>query len=313
MAERCHRCVLEQVCWMRVRQKIFNLLPGYREDHTGPPPPYRPTFSPPQNPSTVIQAAFRQQMGVGGPPGPHIAANGANIQPPPISLPQYPSTVPFLAPFPQYWQMGLGGPPGPHMPALGTNIQHLNQYMPWYHEQFLQSTIPQTQSMVSGTSGGNYGSQTAYSSSSYNADSMDTGMANLSLNDFRPQIPAHPSPPTSFSSDPQIGPKPTDQMGSNPSTSAVRQGSHSNPSPARHMNERDMVDSHSPPTKDAPHGINPNRPPPPASTSPSDFPPSSSSGPSFNAYYGQDSLNGNSFVDPTGKHSGIFYSMICLS
>ena len=306
MAERCHLCVLEQVCWMRVRQKIFNLLPGYREeDYTGHPPLHRPPFSPPENPSTAFQAAFLQQMGVGGPPGPHIPANGANIQRPPFSPPQYPSTVPFQAPFPQ--QMGFGGPPDPHMSAHGTNIQHLNQQMRWYYEQCLQSTIPQTQS---GNGGGNYGPQTAYSSTSCNADSMNTGMANLSLNDFRPQVPAHPSPPTSFSSDLQIDPKPTNQTGSNPATSAVQQGSLSNPSPAPHMKERDMIDSHSPPTKNPPHDINPNRPPPPASTSPSDFPSSSSSGPSFN---GQDSLNGNSFVDPAGKPSGMLYSMIYLS
>ena len=197
--------------------------------------------------------------------------------------------------------MGVGGPPGSHISANNANIQYMNQYLHWCQEQWLLSMISQTQSMVAGNSGGNYGPQIAYSSSR-NADSVNTGMANLAVNDFRPQVPA--SPPTSFSSEPQIG--------LNPSTSAVQQGSHSNPSPALHMNDQDMVDSHSPPITN-PHGINPNRPLPPTSTSPSDFPPSSSSGPSFHAYYGQDSSNGNSFVDPTGERSGMLYSMICLS
>ena len=53
--KRCHRCLLDlQVCrylWMRRKHSTF--LAGYREeDHTGPPPPQRPRFSPPQLPST---------------------------------------------------------------------------------------------------------------------------------------------------------------------------------------------------------------------------------------------------------------------
>ena len=265
-------------------------------------------------------------MAGGGHPGPHISANSANIQRPPFGSPQNPLTGPFQAAFPR--QMGDGGPPNPYMWANGANIQQLNPHTTrwlWEQQQWMAS---QTQA---GNSGGNY-PQTAYpsslamsSESSRNAggsDPIDTRMANLSVNDSRHQVPTHISPPTSFSSDPQIG---LNQMGSNPSTSslslhnnAAQQGSHSNSSSpvarALHLNERDTANSHSPPTTNPPHGIDPDRPPPSASSPPSNFPPSSSSGPGFNAYYGQDSFNGKSFVDPRGKRSGsMLHSIICLS
>ena len=244
--------------------------------------------------------------------------------------------------------MGVGGLPGPHTSVNGANIQQLDQQMGRSFDEWLKFTLSQTQSMAAGNSGGNYDPQTAYSSSSHNAegiDPMNTGMANLSLNDFQPQVPPHLSPPASFSrakSDPQIGLKATDQMGSrNSSTSnlspynnIVRQASHSNPSLAPHLNESSF---HSLPTETPPYGNNLNSPPRPASTSPFNFPPSSSGGLDFNTYCGnltkqdhgvyhtnidsfnvhnntvKDSFNDNSLVDFTGKHSGMFYSMICLS
>ena len=222
--------------------------------------------------------------------------------------------------------MGVGGPPGPHMSMRDANIQQMDENMGQNVERLVKSTFSQAQSMVAGYSaaGGNYDrrrrGQAAYSSSSRNvegSDSVNTRMANLSLNDIQPQTPTHRSPPTS-SSDPQIGPKSTDQMGSsNPSTS--------NMSP---YNNNFLFR----PTETPPYGNNPNKHPPPGSTSPFNFPPSSSGGPNFNTHYGdvtqhdhsvhhtnidsfneynntlQDSFNDNSFVNITEKRSGKFYS-----
>ena len=261
-----------------------------------------------------------------------------------------PVQVPFAA-FPQ--QMGVGRPPGPHMSVSGANMQQMDEDMGRNFEKWLMSTISHAQSMAAGNSGRNYDPQAAYSSPSPNvegSDSMNTRMANLSVNDLPLQIPTRVSPPTSFSSDPQFGLKRTDQMSSsNPSTSnlspynkVVLQGSRSNPTPpvAPHMNERDTASFLSLPAETPPYGNNPNKPPPgppPASTSPFNFPPSSSGGPNFNIYYGdltkqdhgvhhtnidsfnehnntlQDSFNDNSFVGPPGKRSGMFCSMMCLS
>ena len=207
----------------------------------------------------------------------------------------------------------------------GANIQQLDENMGRNFEKWLKFTISQTQSMVAGNSGGTYDPQVAYSSSLHNvegSDSMNNRMANLSLNDFQHQTPTHRSLPT-FSSDPQIGLKSIDQMGSsNPSTSNL------NP-----YNDNFL----SVPTETPPYRNHSNRHPLPASTSPFNFPPSSSGGPNFNTYYGdltkhdhgvyhtnvdsfnehnntlQDSFNDNSFVDSTGKRSCIFYSLICLS
>ena len=255
-------------------ENTFNLLPGYREEnYAGHPPPHRPPFGPPQDSSTVLQTASHQQMVGGGPHGSYMLANGANIPRPPFGPPQNPSTGPFQAPSPQH-------------------------HMRWNSEQWLQHTTPQTQT---GNSGGNY-PQNAYSSSSRNAegnDPINTGMANLSVDDSRPRVPTQISPANSFSSDPHTG---LNQMGFNPSTSslsphwhnnAAQQGSHPNPSPASHANEQDMVGSLSPPTRNPPSEMNPSRPPPPASTSPFNFPPSSSSA--------------------RGKRSGILRSIICPS
>lgn len=259
-----------------------------------------------------------------------------------FKAPVGPVQVPFLAAFPP--QMGLAGP---SVSVNGTDIQQLDQHMGQDFEKWLKSTISQTKSMAAGISSGNYDPQAAYSSSSRNvdgSDSMNTGMANLSLNDFQPQIPTYPSPPTSFSSDRPIGLKLTDQMGSsNPSSNlspynnVVQQGSHFNPSLVPHMNEPDMANPFPLPTETRPYGNNPNRPPPPASTSPFNFPQPFSGGSIYNNYYEninkddhsvhrtnidsfnehnntvRDSFNDNSFVDSTGKLSGVFYSLTCLS
>lgn len=231
-------------------------------------------------------------------------------------------------------QMGVGCPPGPHMSVNGANIQQMDPFMGQSFEKWMESTMAQTKSMVAGMtrSGGNsgYDPRAAYPSSSRNAegsDSMNTEMANLSLNDLQSQTPTQP---TSLSSDRQIGLKRTDQMGSSntsmgPYNNAVQQGSHYNPS---RMNEPDILN---PETR--PYGNNPNRPPPPASTSPFNLPPLFSEGLISNIYYGnpnkadhsvhhmntnsfnqhdktiQDSFNDNSLFDSTGKHSGMFYSI----
>jgi len=155
-------------------------------------------------------------------------------------------------------------------------------------------------------------------------------MADLSLNDFDRQIPTHPSQPSGR----QTGRKLTDQMdSSNPFTSNLnpQQGSYYNSSQAPHMNMPAF------PTETPHFGNNLNRLPPPASTFPYNLPPSLSGGPNFNVHDGnlttgnhsvhhanidsfnednqtvRDSYNDNSFSDFTGKHSGMFYSMICLS
>lgn len=256
-----------------------------------------------------------------------------------------PGQVPFQATFPQMW---VGSPPGPHVSVNAANIQQMDQHSGQAFENWLKSTISQTKSMAAGISAGNY-PQAAYASSSHNvekSDSMNAGMANLSLNDLQPQVPTHSSPPTSLSSGRQIGLSLTDQMGSsNPSTSnlspynnAVQQGSHFNPSMAPRMNEPNTMLSPFPlPTETRPYGSNPNRPPPPASTSPFNPPPSFSGGPTWksNIYDGngnlkiddhsthrtnidsfnernntvRDSFNDNSLVDSTGKHYGMFYSI----
>ena len=253
---------------------------------------------------------------------------------------QFQAPVHTPSPF-QSQQMGFGGPPGSHMSVIDPNIQQMDQHMRLDFEKWLKSTIFQTQSMAAGISGGNYDPQAAYSSLSRNVegtDSMSTGMANLSLNDYQPRIPTHHSPPTSFSSDHQ---KPIDQMGTSipfssnlsPHNNAVQQGSHFNPSLAPRMNEPDMANRLSLPTETRPYGNNPNGPPPPASTSPFNFQPSFSVGPNYNLNIQdrssvhhvnkdsfnehnttvRDSFNDNSLVDTTGKHSGMFSSMICLS
>ena len=117
---------------------------------------------------------------------------------------------------------------------------------------------------------GNYVPQVANSSSSRNLDSMYTDMAHLSLNDSQHQIPTHLSP----TSDHQVGPNPTDQMGSSayPSTSYLRsphystvpQGSQINPTLAPRMNESrsDMVNRHglAVPTETRPYRNNSSRP-----------------------------------------------------
>jgi hypothetical protein len=60
-------------------------------------------------------------------------------------------------------------------------------------------------------------------------DSMNTGMANLSLNNPQPQIPTHLSPHTSFSSTKSDRLKLIDQMGSsNPSTSNLNLSPYNN-------------------------------------------------------------------------------------
>jgi hypothetical protein len=239
--------------------------------------------------------------------------------------------------------MGVLGPPGPHTSVQGANIQQMDPQLGQNFEKWMELTMSQTQSMVAGIRSGNPNPQAAHSSSSSRnvegSDSINTGMAKLSLTGLQPQIPTHLSPPTSFS-DTQIGLRLTDQMGSsNPSTSnltpysnAVLQGSHFNPSLAPNT---DMVNFPSVPT--APYGNNPNRFPPPASTSPTRSPPSSSGGPDFNTYDGnltkydhgvhhtnidyfnkhnntiQDSFNNSSVVDSTGKYSGMLYFIIFIS
>lgn len=86
--------------------------------------------------------------------------------------------------------------------------------------------------MLAKTIGAEYDPEAAYSSSSYNVEggnSMDTGMANLPLNDPQPQIPTHLSPSTFFSRTESDRLKPTDQMGSsNPSTSNLSLGPYNN-------------------------------------------------------------------------------------
>ena len=164
---------------------------------------------------------------------------------------QAPVQAPFQASLPQ--QMGVGVPPGSHMSAKSGNIQQLDHYVGQNFEK-LKSTVSQAQSIAAGISGGNSVPQGANSSSSRNVerkDSMNTGMASLSLADSQPHIPTHRYPPTSFSSDRQIGSNLTDKIGSlNPSTSnlspfnnAVQHGSHLNPSLAPLMKEPVMGNS----------------------------------------------------------------------
>ena len=248
--------------------------------------------------------------------------NGSGQFPAPVQVPFQPQ------------QMWHGGPPVPNMSAIGANIQQMGQHIDQDFAKWLESKMSQVQFTAAGNSGRNYDPQAANPSSSRKVwdDSMNAEMANLSLNDSRPQFPIHLSPPTSFPSDPQVGLKPTDQMGSlNPSTSNLN--SHFNPSPGPRMNEPDMAHLYPLPTESRPYGNNPNRPPPPpASTSPFNFQPTFSVDPnsnftkqdrsvnrtnidSFNENNKtvRDSFNDNSLVDSTGGHHGMFYSMMCLS
>ena len=256
--------------------------------------------------------------------------------PPPTSGPHGSSQAPVQFPF-QLSQMGIGGPPGSHMSVIGGNIQQMGPQMGQDIENHLKSTFSLAQSMAAGK----YTPQAANSSSSRNvegSDSINTDMANLSLNDSQHRMPTHP--PTS---DRQVGLNPTDQMGSSaiPPTSylspyynGVQQGSHFNSSLATGMNESDMVNRLTVPTETRPYGNNSNRHPPPASesTSPFNFLPSFSVDPnsnltrqdhsvhrtnigSFNENNDtvRDSYNDNSLVDTTGRHFGNVFSMICLT
>ena len=252
---------------------------------------------------------------------------------------QPPVQVPLQASFPH--QMGVVGPPGSHMSLNGGNIQQMDQNTGQNFENLLKSTISQVQSMAAGMSGGNSVPQSANSSSSRNVerkDSMNTGMARLSLADSQPHIPTtHRYPPITFSSDRQIGSNLTDQMGSlDPSTSnlspfsnAVHHGSHLNPSLAPLMNEPVMGNVLSLPTETRPYRNNPNSSSPPASTSPFNLSPSFivSQNSNFNKHDHsvhetnidsfnecdntiRESYNDNSLVDSRGKHSCMFYSMV---
>jgi hypothetical protein len=258
--------------------------------------------------------------------------------------------APFQASLPH--QAGIGGP-GPHTSVNNAHIQSMDQHTQRNFEKLLKFTLSQTQSMVAGNAGANYNPEAAYSSlpNDEGDDSMNTGMANLSLEDSlispmvssHPQISPHLSPPPTFSrtkSDPQIGQKITspDQMGTgnlSPYNNAVQKGSHSNPSLAPHMNEPGMVNFLSLPAESQQYGNNPNGPPP-VSTSSCNF---GGGGPTFNTIHGnltkhdhreyqtnidsynqhntttQDSHNNNSYnVNSAGKSSGIFcFSLLVLS
>lgn len=315
---------------------------GHREDYTPPPPPQRSRPIPQQSisagstvtnhncynvTSTNIDHAFNNNSenyyqgrtpsntkgNHNGPqpmPGPDQEMNheGPRSTSGPHASGQFkaPAQVPFQAVFPK---PGIGGP---YISVENTAIESMNQHTQRNFEKLMKFTMSQTQSMIAGNSGANYNPEAAYSSSPSveGSDAMNTGMANLSLNDpsssivsTRPQISTpYLSSPTTFSrtkSDPQIGVKPTspDQTGStnmstgslSPYSNAVQQASHSNPSLAPHMTEPGMVNFLSVPPEFQQYG-NSNRPPP-APTSPFNFSPSSSGGPNFNTYYGNVTKN----------------------
>lgn len=199
--------------------------------------------------------------------------------------------------------MGFGGHPVPRMSVINPNIQQMDQYMGQKFEDVMNATFSQT--LQAKSMAARMNAQAAHSSSSRNAegsDSMNTGMANLSLND---------------------------QMGSpNPSTSNLspQQGSLYNPSLVSHMNKPDIMASLLP-TETPPFG---NRPQPESISIPFNISPSLSGGPYSNIHDGnlnirdrsehrtnidsfneendtiRDSYNNNSFTDFTGKHSGMF-------
>jgi hypothetical protein len=269
------------------------------------------------------------------PPGSRLTGPGSGQFTVPVVQPPFQTTLPQ--------QAVVGGPSGPHMSVNSALIQPMDQHMHRNFEKLLKFTMSQTHSLVAGNGGANYNPAADFSSNVEGEDSVNTGMANLSLND---PLSSSMAAPTTFSrtkSDPQIGLKPTppDQIDtSNPSTSnlspysnAVQHGSHSNPSLAPHMNEPGMVNFLSLPVQTQ-HGNNSNGPPP-VSTSPFNFPPLSSGGPNFNTYHGnltkhdhrvhqtnidsfnqhnhttQNSFNDNSYTS-TGNHSGILCFLIFL-
>ena len=259
-------------------------------------------------------------------------------------------------------QMGLGGPPGPHMSEIDAYIHQMGQQM---RPDLGRSAFPQARSMTPGnyfpqarsmTPGnyvtqarsmtpGNYVPQAANSFSSRNAegsDSIYTDMANLSLNDSQHQIPTHLS---STTSDHQVGPNPSDEMGSspfpstshlkNPHYNTVQQGSQINPTLSPRMNESNMVNPLTHPTE---YRNNSSRSSSSASESTSPFnspPPSISVDPNFdltrqdhsmhpsrinmNSFNEQnhtlrDSYNDNSLVDTTGRYSRnvLFHDMLIM-
>jgi len=325
---------------------------GHREeDYIQPQPQWPQHPSPPQLPSsggtatnninsynrenTNVTNAFnnnsRNYYQGGVPPnnsrqnyGPQWMS-GSDQGPPSISG-AHPSGQ-FQAPFQAPFQAAIPHPMGPHTSVIGANIQPLGQQMGEDFGNWLNSTISHAQSMAAGTGGGNYQPQAANPSSSRDVDdSMNTVMANLTLNDHQPQISTHLAPPTSLLPDRQVSLRATDQMGSSnlsngnlgPYNGAVQQGSHLNTSLALRMNEPKMVDIFSPPTDTRPsHGNNLNRLPPPTSTSAllsvvpnSNFNKHDHSvhrmniG-SFNEKNNtlRDSYNDNSLFDATGRHS----------
>ena len=242
-----------------------------------------------------------------------------------------PLQAPFLPTFPH--QMGAGGP---HTSVTNPNIQPLGQQMGQEFGRWLNSTISQAQSkaqsqaqsMAAGTSGGNPDPQAAYRNVD---DSMNKGMANLSLSDHHPQISTDLAPPTLLS-DRQVSLRPNQVGSSNlspgnlgPYNGSVQQGSHLASSLAQRMNEPEMISAFSPQTDPRPSRRNNQNSPPPAST----FQPSLNVGQNSNFTKNdrsvhrlnidshnehnntlRDSYNNNSLFDSTGRHSSMFYSVI---
>ena len=223
--------------------------------------------------------------------------------------------LPFQAGFTQ--QNWNGMRPGPHMSVNNPHIQPMNPNMQRHFDEFMKSTLSQTQSVVNGLNSSKKTDDDDDNSSSYTADANDSvnnKMSELSIEDRmpppismsgKPQITTQLSPPMTFSrnkSDPQIALKPTtpDPMSSSnspylsPSPSTF-QHSHSNPSLAPHMQEPAMVNFLSPlaaAQQFHTHGDNQSRPPL-VPGSGFNFPPSAG-GPKFNVIYGNVTKHDNS-------------------
>lgn len=249
-----------------------------------------------------------------------------------------PRQAPFPAGFSHHMGNGVGS--GPFATVNGGNIQQMDPNMRRNFEKLMKFTLSQTQSAVPEESHEPNDDDDPPYPTVEPQDSVNTGMANLSINDptsRQHQVATHPSPPPTFSrtkSDPQMALHLTTPQPRGPSPPASLspyanpyQQSHSNPSLAPHMQEPAMVGYLTQPNAAHPADIHEDVPNGtfPASTSAFNFPPSSSGGPKFNSYYGdltkhdtsvhqtnissfntehntiQNSCNDNSLVDFSGK------------
>ena len=196
--------------------------------------------------------------------------------------------TPAQGPFQPGFLSQMGILPGSHISVNSPNIQQMSPDAQRQFEQLMKSVAAQTQPRIPPNSSQNR--QSNYPNNVELPNSMNTGMANLSINDRAPsgdssnsQDMMYLSPPATFSrnkSDPQIAlPDPMGSSNLSPYSNAL-QHSRSNPSLAPHMQEPAMANFFPQPVPTQQFHANGSQP---SSTSPFTFP---AGGPNFNTIYG---------------------------